>query len=192
MGKVVYIIPGFKHSPLEKKYGDIAKVFKQKNFDVVLVKINWRHTAVDSWISQFLTQYDKNDKRRKYLFGFSYGALTSFIVSTKVDIDTQILCSLSPYFQEDLASLFKSWRKYVGKRRIEAFKQLEMAKLAPLIKATTYLLYGTHEGRYIETRVRDTYERLNCKKFLIPVKDAKHDIANPEYLKQIEKVIGEL
>lgn len=192
MDKVVYIIPGFKHSPLEKKYRDIAKAFKQKEFAVVPVKINWKYTTVNSWVSQFLTQYDRNDKRKKYLFGFSYGALTSFVISTKVAIDTQILCSLSPYFQEDLASLFKSWRKYVGKKRIEGFKQLEMAKLAPLVRARTYLLYGTHEGRFIETRAKDTYERLKCKKLLIPVKDAKHDIANPEYLKQIQKVIREL
>jgi hypothetical protein len=189
---VVYIIPGFKHSPQRKEYQTIAEFFKAKNFDVVLVKIDWKYKTVSDWVEQFLTKYYKKENGKKYLFGFSYGAVISFVASTKVDVDTQILCSLSPYFQEDLEGLFKSWRKMIGARRTAHFRQLKMAELAPLVKAETFLLYGTHEGRFIEARAKDAYEKLYCKKSLISVYDAKHDIGNSEYVKQIQKVINSL
>ena len=189
---VIYIIPGFKHSPQRKEYQTIAEFFKTKNFDVILVKIDWKYKTVLQWVEQFLTKYYKNENKKKYFFGFSYGAVISFVASTKVDVDTQILCSLSPYFNEDLSGLFKSWRRMIGKRRIEHFKELRMADLAPLVKTETFLLYGTHEGKFIETRAKDTYEKLKCKKSLISVDGSKHDISNPEYVKQIEKVISSL
>jgi hypothetical protein len=191
MGKpIVYIIPGFKHSPQKKEYQVIADLFKAKNFDVVLVAIDWKYKTVSQWVEQFLTKYYKNENRKKYFFGFSYGAVISFVASTKVDVEGQILCSLSPYFNEDLAGLFKSWKRMIGKRRIEHFKELKMADLAPLVKAETFLLYGTHEGKFIELRAKDTYEKLKCKKSLIAVLGSKHDIGNSEYVKQIEKVIS--
>ena len=164
---VVYIIPGFKHSPQKKEYQKIAGFFKEKGFDVELVKIDWKHKTVSDWVKQFLTKYYKNENRKKYFFGFSYGAVISLIASTKVDVEGQILCSLSPYFQEDLLGLFKSWKKMIGKRRVEVFNKLKIADLAPLVKAETFLLYGTHEGKFIELRAKDTYEKLNCKKSLI-------------------------
>lgn len=186
---VVYIIPGFKGSSKEKEYQAVAELFRAKNFDTVLVKIDWKYKTVSSWVDQFLTNYYKNENRKTYFFGFSFGAVISLVASTKVNVDTQILCSLSPYFKEDLPSLFKSWRKWIGVKRTEHFRQLKMTELAPLVKVETYILYGTREGKFIEARAKDTYEKLKCKRFLISVEDSEHDIGNPEYLSQIKKVV---
>jgi len=192
MKKVVYIIPGFKHSPQRKIYKEVGGLFKDKGFEVVFVKIEWKYKSVFDWTEQFIDDYYKDDNSRKYLFGFSYGALISFLVSTKKDIDTTILCSLSPYFKEDLQSLFKSWKRMIGKKRVDDFEKLEMFELAPLVKNKTYLLYGTKEGKFIEKRAKDTYEKLNCKKYLISVENAKHDIGNKKYLEEVKKVINNL
>jgi hypothetical protein len=80
----------------------------------------------------------------------------------------------------------------IGAKRMEHFKKLKMSEIAPLVKSKTYLMYGTHEGRFIEKRARDTFEKLSCEKFLISVEGAKHDISNPEYLKQIQDIIDKL
>ena len=192
MKKVVYIIPGFKHSPQQKIYKDVGRLFGKKNFQVVYVKIDWKYKSVSDWTEKFLTEYYKEDDSEKYLFGFSFGAIIAFLVSTKNDVDTTILCSLSPYFKEDLPNLFKSWKKFIGKKRLEDFNKLEIKKLAPLVKAKTYLLYGTKEGKFIEKTAKDTYQRLNGKKRLIPVEGAKHDIGNKKYLEELKKLINGL
>lgn len=192
MKKVVYIIPGFGHSPKMQIYKDVSKLFENKGFKVILVKIDWNYKSIFDWVEQFKKDYFKDDKSEKYLFGFSYGAVISFLVSIDKDINTTILCSLSPYFKEDLPNIFKSWKKNIGKKRVEDFKKLEMTKLAPSVKNRTYLMYGTSEGRFIERRAKDTYERLDCKKYLISVDGARHDIGNKKYQKEIKKVINSL
>lgn len=191
MKKVVYIIPGFKHSPKRKIYKDVGNLFKKKKFDVVYVTIDWKYKTISDWIEQFMKNYYGNNSK-KYLFGFSYGAVISLLVSIETTVETQILCSLSPYFKEDLPSLFKTWKKNIGKNRVREFEKLEMAKLAPLVKTRTFLLYGTKEGKFIKKRAKDTFEKLKTEKYLIPVDKAKHDIGNEHYLREIEKVVDRL
>ena len=83
MKKVVYIIPGFKHSPKQKIYQDVGALFKNKGFEVVYVKIDWKFNSFPDWVNDFLQNYFKEDDSKKYLFGFSYGALISLLVSSK-------------------------------------------------------------------------------------------------------------
>lgn len=192
MKKIVYIIPGFKHSPLKKAYQDIARLFEERNFEVVLVKIDWKYKTINDWETQFLKDNYKEENPENYIFGFSYGAVISFLISTQKNINTQILCSLSPYFKEDLSSVPKSWKKQIGRRRVESFENIEMSSIAPKIKSKTYLLFGTKEHKSVQSRANDTFKRLQTEKYLIPVKGSKHDIANPEYLKEIGKVINQL
>lgn len=189
---VVYVIPGFMHSTTRKEYKNVAKFFEEKGIEVVFVQIDWKYKTISDWVEQFLTKYHKNDKRKKYLFGFSYGAMIAFISSLSTEINTQILCSLSPYFHEDLPGLPAKWKKGIGKRRVKDFNKLNMSILAPKVKTKTYLLYGTKEGKYIEKRANDVFQRLKCEKYLMKVKDAKHDIGNKEYLKQIQKIVEKL
>lgn len=190
--RTVYIIPGYTHSPQIKIYKDVGKIFQENGFKVVYVKIDWKYKTISDWVDQFLNEYYKSDGSKKYLFGFSFGAVISILSSTKVKIDSQILCSLSPYFDIDLTKIYKSWKKQIGKNRIEDFEKLNMEKVARFVKAKTYLLYGTREGRFIKERAEDTYKKLNCYKKLILVNGAKHDIGNKEYLEAIKKVIEDL
>lgn len=192
MKKVVFLLPGFKHSPYGKIYKNVIEAFETKSIQTVPVKINWQYRTISQISEDFLKEYNKVSADEKYLFGFSFGALISFIIATKMNPKAQILCSLSPYFKEDLPFIFKSWKKMVGKKRMDDFKNISILNLVPQVKTETYLLYGTKEGKFIEKRAKDIFERLRCRKHLVPVEGAKHDISNPLYIQEIRKLISAL
>ena len=143
-------------------------------------------------MEEFLNIYEKNKADNNIFFGFSYGAMTAFLASLKVKADILILCSLSPYFQEDLPSLFKYWKKSVGKKRIKDFKTYKMSELVSKVRTQTFILYGEREGKFIEKRANDTFNKIKTDKQLIKVKGAKHDMGNKQYLEEIKKVIEKL
>lgn len=192
MKTVAFVIPGFKHTPDRKIYKDVICKFNKKGIKTIPVKITWKYKALSDWLKEFLTIYDKDKADNNIIFGFSYGTMIAFLASTKVKANTIILCSLSPYFYEDLPFLFKSWKKSVGKKRMKDFKTYKMSDIVSKVKTKIYILYGDHEGKFIEKRANDTFKKIKTDKQLIKVKDAKHDIGNPQYFKEIKKVIEKL
>lgn len=190
--KVVFIIPGYKHSPEKKEYQTIGKFFKAKNIDPVFVDVNWKYLTISQNVEEFLKLFNNTRADYKCVLGFSFGAIIACKAASSVNVNDLILCSLSPYFAEDLPKIKQWWKQGVGKRRVTDFNKLEASKLFPLIKARTFILYGTKEGEFVTIRVKDTYKRLKCKKELVVVEGVKHDIADSNYLKAIEKVIENL
>jgi len=192
MKRVVFVLPGFKHSPDRKIYKDIILAFEYKRIKAIPVKINWKNRTISQISEDFLKEYNSVSADEKYLFGFSFGAVVALIASIKIYPKAQILCSLSPYFKEDLPFIYKSWKKMIGKKRMEDFKNLSISDFAPKVKTETYLLYGAKEGKFIEKRAKDTFGELRSKKHLVAVDSAKHDIGNPRYLDEIKKVVSNL
>ncbi len=190
MKTVAFVIPGYHHSPDRKIYTDIIDGFEEKKFKVIPVKISWQYHTMSFWVEEFLKIYDIEKGDINIFLGFSYGAMISFIASTQVKVDTQILCSLSPYFAEDLEFLPRLWKK--GKRRIADFKTISASIRTPQIKADTYVLYGSKESKQIEKRAKDVFALLTSSKHIIQIKDSKHDIGNPDYLFEIRKIIAQL
>ena len=192
MKRVVFVLPGFKHSPDRKIYKNVILAFESKGIKSIPVKINWEHRTISQINEDFLKEYNSVSAEEKYLFGFSFGAVIALITSTKVYPKAQILCSISPYFKEDLPFIFKSWKKMIGKKRMEDFKNLSISDFAPKVKTETYLLYGTKETKFIEKRAKDTFGKLRSKRHLVAVDSARHDIGNPRYLDEIKKVVSSL
>lgn len=190
--KVAYIIPGYKHSVERKIYQDVIDAFNSKSVETIPVNVKWKYHTISQNTKDFLKDVSNVKADKIIYFGFSYGALISFLASIKAKPDIQILCSLSPYFNEDLPNLFKSWKRHIGKRRLEDFKTMNANFLSSLIKSETYLLYGTKEGKFIEGRAKNTFSNLSCKKYLIAVSGAKHDIGDKNYFKEIKKIIYKL
>lgn len=175
--KVMYIIPGFKHRPTNKAYKTIAKMLKSEGYTPVVINIPWRKTTISENITHFLKEFKKLNSRNKYILGFSFGAMIAFIASTKVRVSGLILCSLSPYFKEDLSS-----------------SRFHCATLAKQIKAKQILmLYGAKEERPLIRRVIDAYDHIpTTHKYLIPIKQTEHDIGDRKYLHKIHQVAREL
>ncbi len=190
--KIAFIIPGFTEDSKEKKYQDIARMFQKRGIKPIIVGIDWKRKVMSDYVAQFLKEAEKCDAKEIYILGFSFGAVISFISSQKINPKTQILCSLSPYFKEDLPHIRARWKNFMGKKRIADFEcNFSAKKIAKSTKCKTYLLAGTEEGIEVERRFKATGKEIkNCES--IKVHGSKHDISNPEYLNEISKIIKTL
>src|SRR6266403_2076787 len=100
--KTIFIVPGYRHGPNNKSYQALAKLLTLEGYDPIVVTIPWKKTTISQNTEYFLQEYKKIHAKKKYILGFSFGAMIAFLAATKVDVSGLILCSLSPYFQEDL------------------------------------------------------------------------------------------
>lgn len=183
--KVVFVIPGYKQHPKNKAYKEIAKILKSEGYYPILVNILWRKTTISQNTEYFLKKYKKINTKKKYILGFSFGAMIAFLASTKVSVSGLVLCSLSPYFQEDLS---------LGSRYYRNFSNLHCGTLARKVRAKQiHMLYGTREERSLKKRVTEAYDQISSvNKYLIPIRKTEHDIGHIRYLNKIHKVTKDL
>ncbi len=184
MGKTLFIIPGYRQAPGSKAYREIARMVKNHGFLPMPVNIPWNKPISDN--TDYFFQKFKGRIGNSSILGFSYGAMIAFIASTKISVKSLILCSLSPFFKEDMA---KEQRP-----RYRDFVNLSSENLAKQIRAKQILLlYGEKEDRFLINRVMDTYSEIpNHNKSLIKIKNTEHNIADQRYLDKIHRAIQQL
>ena len=185
---VIYIIPGFGQKTSQKEYREVISLFRARNFAVRPIRISWGYHIMSDYSKEFLKQLNHKPDDRVYLFGFSFGAMIAFITAAQLKPRALYLCSLSPYFKEDLPSLKKWWKKYWGKQRMKDFHQFSFNKLAKEIRCKTILIVGDKEGEEVMNRAKDARKRIK-NATLIVVKGAKHNLAQKEYLGAVRKII---
>lgn len=147
---------------------------------------------MSDYIDEFSQQRSQNQLRGDYyLFGFSYGAYIAFVSSTKIAPKAQILCSLSPYFREDLPHLSEQSKQHVGKRRIRDFENYSFDELVGRVNCKTYLVLGTEELDIVKRRVEDAHKKIKGSTLVLS-QGAEHRLAQPEYLKTVKEIISDL
>lgn len=193
MKKIAYIIPGFGHSPHKQRgYKTIGRFFVEQGITPRYIRIQWndkKPRRFADFVDQFSRQYKKDVDSVKIVLGFSYGATIAFLSASKLKPDVLILCSLSPYFVEDLGHLPLVWRKWWEKNFVES--DYSFKKLAPTVRGKTVLVHGGKEGREVSFRVRDAHRRIR-KSTLKMVKGARHQIYNKAYQETVRKIIATL
>ena len=140
------------------------------------------------YVNEFLGQLIHKENDEVYVFGFSFGAMIAFISAKDIKPKKIILASLSPYFKEDLPYLKKSWKKYVGQRRLRDFENFSFDKIVQNIKCDTQLLVGKKEDKLLIRRVKLASEKIP-KSNLSMVSGARHNIKQTEYFKAMENII---
>ncbi len=188
--KVVFIIPGFRHRPTNIAYKAIAKILKNEGYFPILITIPWKQTTISENTEYFLKKYMKIKAKKKYILGFSFGAMIALLASTKTNVSGIILCSLSPYFQEDVTRRGKRRFLSTGLLRHRDFSSLHCGTLAKHIKAKKILmLYGTDEERSLIRRVNEAFDQItSTEKYLFSIKKTEHDIGDRRYLQAVQDV----
>ncbi len=188
--RYAYIVPGGHERTTQNIYRKIGSMFRKKGFTVKYVQINWWYRTPRDWVAQLQRAYKPS--KRDVFFGFSFGAWTSFVAATEVHVDRLILCSLSPYFKEDLPGLRKYWwYRRVGKRKLKDFENYEFRELYKKIKCKTILICGSKEAECLKSRVEGAHRKIKGSR-LVLVKGSKHDISNKDYTAAISDVIKSL
>jgi esterase/lipase len=192
--KVIFIIPGFKHLPTDKPYKDIASLLRNEGYKPVLVSIPWHKKTISENVEFFLKESQKITAKKKYILGFSFGAMIAFIASTKMDTSGLILCSLSPYFSEDILKIKSIMNMPKKTKRQKDYLRLQSTSLAGKIKSNqVLLLYGANEEKSLINRVTETFHTIaSTNKKLVPIRETDHDIGNTHYLQAIHKIAREL
>lgn len=180
--KAIFIIPGFRHNPTHTAYKQLVTMLKKQGHMPIPISIPWNKRTISQNTAYFLGEYKKVRAKKKYILGFSFGAMIAFIASTKVRVDGLILCSLSPYFKEDLAKIKRDFR-------YKDFSTFHCARLAKKIKANQLLmLYGRKETKPLIRRVTRAYAQIKTKrKQLFPIPHTEHNIRDKRYLYTIKQ-----
>lgn len=115
--------------------------------------------------------------------------MIAFIASTHISTSGLILCSLSPYFKEDIAKVKNKTFSSLMTRRYADFAKHHSATLAKQIKAKqVVLLYGRKETRSLIKRVTETFVQIPLNhKHLISINKTKHNIGDKRYLHTIHE-----
>lgn len=190
--KIAYILPGYYDSSDVSAYKIIASWFKKKNIIPIIINFSWKRNTIKDWIKEFSENYNKNHQAGdvEYVLGFSMGAMIAFVSSPKINPKTQILCSLSPYFKEDIPRVKNWWKKMLGKKRIKVLSEISFDQIAKKNNSKVILLAGNREGKEIDMRFNEAKEKLkNCEAIII--ENAKHNIGQKEYLNVLKKIINE-
>jgi esterase/lipase len=195
--KTIFIIPGYRQVPTQKAYLALSEILKSEGYEPILVTIPWKKTTISENTEYFLKTYNKAKVGKKYILGFSFGAMIAFLAATKISVDGLILCSLSPYFQEDLPTLSgqeKKFRSPIQADRYNDFSQLHFTTLAKKLKTKKiHLLYGSKEAKSLIKRVTTAFEQINLEeKYVEAVKSVEHNIGDKRYLQTIHQVAKQL
>jgi alpha/beta superfamily hydrolase len=181
MKKVVYIIPGYGEHTGMKGYQAAMKIFRLRGITPIPVNIHWKYKVMNDYVDEFLSVYKKNTGDDVYLFGFSFGAMIACIAAAQLKPKKIYLCSLSPYFREDLKSIKKSWRTILGKKRMTDFANFSFDALAQNVSCKVVLLFGDKEHPLVEKRVADAQKKLKKSKVFV-AQGANHNLGQKEYI----------
>lgn len=186
--KTVLFVPGHTENLKSRDYKSVIKAIENKGYKVRFVPINWRYTYVDKWVNELEKVYGGYKPEGTILAGFSYGAITAFMAASKRNPAELWLFSLSPYFAEDMSKIKDSWKKAIGRRKIDTLSKLLFANIAPKVHCRTLLFMGSKEAKdYPPSKSRvEEAKRLMKNSWLIYIDGVDHDVADKRYIEAIE------
>lgn len=187
MNKIIFIIPWFRQNTKIKWFVEIISFLKENNFEVIEVEITWNKKVMSDYLKEFLEIFYKTNAKWKeiYLLWFSFWAFISFLASNNVKIDWLFLCSLSPYFKEDLDKIPKTWKKYLWKNRVSNFENISFNEIVKKIECETFIFYWDKEPKRVWERAKKANQEIKNSK-LIKIEWWFHDIWQEIYLEKVK------
>ncbi len=186
----LFIVPGFKQKTTDLTWLKVKKLSQKYFQEAILFQPEWNYHTLTDWVGAF-DQCRQQYVGPQMVLGFSFGAMIAFLSSINLPTETAILCSLSPYFSEDIVSLKPWWNHAVGKKRMATFQETHFSKLAPKSHSQNYLLVGEKEVSQCFTRYYDALEQLPGSSGIV-VPQAGHDIGHQQYLAALDQLFNKL
>lgn len=190
-GKTLFIIPGFKEKFSHKQYRALHKLFVAKGFEVKVAPIVWDRRVMTDWIAQFSEFFQSNRGKKNVVFGFSFGAMIALLTARALRPDELVLCSLSPYFAEDLPKIPDRWKRFIGKRRTTNFGRYWMkSAVKGLSIKTKVFIGGAEQKKFGSLASRCTLVAKALSASVIVIDGVKHDIGDPRYRTALNREIS--
>ena len=181
--KTFYIIPWFRHDENTAGYKELSSILQSKWYEVVFIKISWNFNVMSDYIKQAALQI-QNTKNVEIL-GFSFGAMIALKLSEEYSFHRVFLCSLSPYFSEDLHLFPKYYKLRLWLRRWNDFRDnYHEDDILNTYRNPFVSVYGLNESGRLQQKVEKMVEVLDIKE-TARVDWVWHDIAHRKYQEAI-------
>lgn len=194
--KTAIVIPGFREQvqsgPLSWRYQPLLNDLKEAGYTVKIIVPPWQRRTIFEWLDEIDTRMKGIDARQTVVIGFSFGAMIAAGLAARHRFKKAILCSLSPYWAEDIPNAKPWWLKTVGTRRVGAFKKYSFKDITKNYKASsTLVLLGSREAKNRKAPIM--FQRSQAAGRQLPntrfelVPSAGHNIAQPNYRQRIKR-----
>jgi pimeloyl-ACP methyl ester carboxylesterase len=193
--RTAIIIPGFQHRVVSgrgsRTYQPLLADLRKAGYEPLPITVTWQRHTFDDWLPEVLAQLKGIDASNTLLIGFSYGAMLSMVAATHHAFGRVFLCSLSPYFAEDVPRLKKSWLDMAGHRRISVFETVSFEDVVQNYKARQTTVFAgevemeRRKAPLLAERGLAAGAQLPNAHF-VPVPGAGHDISYPTYAAAIK------
>ena len=180
--KVLFVLPGYKESHDQEGYKEITKHAISRGYKVVPVSIPWKYQTMSQWVIYFKNIVLKYEGYDLFVVGFSFGAFIALVCSYEISFKKMILCSVSPYFKEDIKSLPKKAFKILGKKRMLDFKTIVHGENK---KTEAIFFVGSLELPVCLRRSIFLKNKWKGKSRLKILEDTGHNISRPSYYKAV-------
>jgi len=183
----IYLIPGYKHTLETPGYRKLILSLEKLWYNVEFIPISWKYHVMSEYIQE------ANNKIRTspndVILGFSFGAMIALNLAERHSFRQVVLCSLSPYFSEDIPKLPLKYKLYLGVRRWTDFikHHSEVNVRNPLLNQYTFI-YGSAETSRLQQRNKKMIEKLRVDTYDI-VEWVGHDVGDPRYQEVILKFL---
>jgi hypothetical protein len=176
--KTAYIFPGYAERA--SAYETVRKIFARKGYRAVVVRIHWRYKTFSSYLHEFFAQYENPDEEPVVLFGFSLGAVLALLLATVLKPEHLYLCSLSPFFRENLRAQKRSTQRSLGEKKWEELQSLSLSELARCVTCPVDLCVGALEIGAMKRQAGAAHRQMNRSTLHI-IPGAMHDIRSGKY-----------
>jgi hypothetical protein len=197
--KTVFVINGMNihHTAAGEEFALLRDAIAAKGYRVIPLDITWRQKTPTQFANEFLKVYESQKGDYNIVLGNSFGAVVALITAIQTKADEIILCSLSPFFAEDISPSWptKTNSRRLGKRRladISSHSADQLAESAKKLPTKFTVMYGEQEVPKLPkliTRARDTAKALSIKPIEVP--KAPHSFKDPAYVKGIVQQLPE-
>jgi esterase/lipase len=184
MRKIVYIIPGYREHAGMKSYQKVMRCFRKKGIEPIPVKITWQRNTMREYVEEFISQLKTESGDEAYAIGFSFGAMIVFLTAPFIQFKQIYLCSLSPYFKEDLSGLTKTDKRSLGKKRLKDFQTISFNAVAKYVLCSAKLTVGEKEAAPVQIRTRAAKHKIKRSKLII-FSEARHVFGESVYVDKL-------
>ena len=159
--KKALLIPGWEESITQVAWELIVNKLRASGYQVLDGRPDWDNGTHSDWLKEIEAKYSHN--KFDLVIGHSFGAMLAFKLASKVKIQKLILCSLSPWFAEDVPDMREEWKAMVGLEIIKDVSSNFIFKdLYRLVEDNVDLVVNI-KGADESDEIRRRFDEVNAK-----------------------------
>jgi predicted alpha/beta hydrolase family esterase len=177
------IIPGFGEATSEHPYRGLVKKYSSA-YNVITFTPHWDYSVASKWLHELDIKLSKIKTENTIVVAFSLGAYITLLAAQSYHFKQVILCSLSPFYKEQLHMLPDSAKTFLGKRRVKDFYTHQIPQQVK--KGSYVFLFGSEDWVVGIQESKKLAKKYNGTFSLIA--DTPHELT-AKYLSVIDSIL---